>query len=343
MIKIDGSKGEGGGQVLRSSLSLAMVTGQSLSITQIRANRAKPGLKRQHLTAVQAAKSICGATVTGDQIGSTELTFRPQATNPGQYHFAIGTAGSATLVLQTVLPALILADKPSQVVIEGGTHNDFAPPFEFLAQTFLPVLNRMGPTVTATLDQHGFFPAGGGKITATIEPCRNLSPPSLIDRGPLVQKMATILTCQLPPEIAKRQQRMTKNRLNWLAEEVTIQAIKRGRGSGNAVLATLTHEQHTEVFSSIGGPRLSSDQVIAKLVAQIRDYQSSTAPVGEHLADQLMLPFALAGIGHYHVIKASSHALTNKQVIEAFLGPIIQLERTPDGGTKFDFEAQGES
>lgn len=337
MIKIDGSKGEGGGQVLRSSLSLAMVTGQSLSIHHIRANRAKPGLKRQHLTAVQAAKSICGATVSGDQLGSTELSFRPQAPIPGEYHFAIGTAGSATLVLQTVLPALMKADKTSQIVIEGGTHNDLAPPFEFLTEAFLPVLNRMGPTVSVALDQHGFFPAGGGKITATIEPSPELSSPSLIKRGGFVKKAATILTCQLPSEIAKRQQRMTKNRLNWAAEEVNIHAIKRGRGCGNAVLATLTHENHTEVFSSIGGPRLSSDQVISKLVEQIRDYQSSAAPVGEFLADQLMLPFAMTGEGHYHAIKASSHALTNKQVIEAFLGPMIQIEKTPDGETQFRF------
>ncbi len=172
MIHIDGAQGEGGGQILRSSLALAMVTGCGLTMERVRAGREKPGLMRQHLTAVRAAKEICGATVTGDAIGSSTLTFIPGSVRPGDYTFSVGTAGSATLVLQTVLPPLFIASGPSRLVLEGGTHNPWAPPFDFLQRAFLPLVNRMGPRVTATLERYGFYPAGGGRFVVEIEPAR---------------------------------------------------------------------------------------------------------------------------------------------------------------------------
>src|SRR6476620_518674 len=164
VITIDGSVGEGGGQIIRNSLALSLVTGQPFRIVNIRAGRKKPGLLRQHLTAVQAANQIGDAAVDGAEMGSGEVVFRPEGIRAGDYRFAIGTAGSTTLVLQTILPALILAGAPSHLTLEGGTHNPLAPPFDFLAQTFLPHLARFGPTVTATLARPGFFPAGGGRL-----------------------------------------------------------------------------------------------------------------------------------------------------------------------------------
>jgi RNA 3'-terminal phosphate cyclase (ATP) len=174
VIEIDGSFGEGGGQILRSSLALAIVTGQPVRLSNIRAGRRKPGLMRQHLTAVNAAAAICGATVDGERIGATELTFTPGAVRAGEYQFSIGTAGSTTLVLQTVLLPLLTAGGPSRIVLEGGTHNPFAPPFDFLERAYLPLINRMGPNVRATLERPGFYPAGGGRIAIEIEPATGL-------------------------------------------------------------------------------------------------------------------------------------------------------------------------
>ncbi len=171
MLQIDGSRGEGGGQILRTSLTLSMITGRPLQIQQIRAQRAKPGLMRQHLTAVKAAAEVCGAETEGAELGSRTLTFRPGAVQAGQYSFDIGTAGSASLVLQTILPPLMIAGGASQLTLRGGTHNMHAPPFDFLAKAFLPLLARIGPRVQATLLRHGgFYPAGSGEVFFASSP-----------------------------------------------------------------------------------------------------------------------------------------------------------------------------
>ena len=175
MLTIDGSFGEGGGQILRTALALSLVTGRECRLEKIRAGREKPGLLHQHLAAVNAAAAISRADVEGATLGSRELIFRPNGIAPGEYTFSVGTAGSATLVLQTVFPALLTATGSSGLVLEGGTHNPLAPPFEFVAKSFLPLINRLGPTVRAKLDRHGFYPAGGGKIRVTIEPAATLT------------------------------------------------------------------------------------------------------------------------------------------------------------------------
>jgi len=170
MIQIEGSQGEGGGQILRSALALSLITATPFCIENIRAGRAKPGLLRQHLTAVNAAAEIGSAEMIGASIGSTRLEFKPGKVRAENYSFAVGTAGSATLVLQTVLPALLTHSEPSTLTLEGGTHNPFAPPYDFLARTFLPLIARMGPRVTTHLERAGFYPAGGGRFTVSIEP-----------------------------------------------------------------------------------------------------------------------------------------------------------------------------
>ena len=175
-IRIDGSIGEGGGQIPRTALGLSLVTGKPFEIKNIRAGRRKPGLLRQHLTALKAAKQISQADVRGAQIGSSEFAFSPRRVRSGEYHFAVGTAGSTTLVLQTILPALMLADGPSTVVIEGGTHNPYAPPFPFLERSFIPVLRQMGVGIDLELNRYGFYPAGGGKFTIRIDPVKQLKP-----------------------------------------------------------------------------------------------------------------------------------------------------------------------
>ena len=220
-ILIDGSTGEGGGQILRTSLALSAVTRQPIRIEKIRAGRQKPGLLRQHLTAVNAVAEITGARVEGAEIGSTELTFKPGAIVAGEYHFAVGTAGSATLVFQTVLPPLLLAGGESRLVLEGGTHNPHAPPFDFLERCFLPLLRRMGAQVEATLVRPGFYPAGGGRFEAVITPMAKLQPFELLERGTAGVRRAKVLLANLPSSIAEREMALLRTRLSW-AEDAFV-------------------------------------------------------------------------------------------------------------------------
>src|SRR6266496_1045455 len=202
MIAIDGSEGEGGGQILRAALALSLVTGQAFRMERIRAKRQKPGLLRQHLTAVEAARTVGCAEVSGAAMNSQTLEFRPVAVTPGNYRFAVGTAGSATLVLQTILPPLLAANGTSTLTLEGGTHNPFAPPFDFLAHCFVPLIRRMGPTIELELRRPGFFPAGGGKFLARIEPAKKLSRLVLLDRGAIRGQRARVWLSKLSPDVA---------------------------------------------------------------------------------------------------------------------------------------------
>jgi RNA 3'-terminal phosphate cyclase (ATP) len=204
MIIIDGSAGEGGGQILRTALSLAMITGKPFTIQNIRAKRARPGLQRQHLTCVLAAEKVSGAQVTGAHLGSTAVTFAPAAIKGGAYQFAIGTAGATTLVFQTVLPALLRADAPSQIVLSGGTHNAFAPSFDFLDRAFCPQLRRMGAEVTLKLRKPGFYPAGGGVWEAQIAPSK-LGPLFIKSTGARVSQSVRADVATLPFVVAQRE------------------------------------------------------------------------------------------------------------------------------------------
>src|SRR4030095_11432506 len=221
MITIDGSFGEGGGQILRTSLGLSLVTGQPFRIDKIRAGRRNPGLLRQHLTAVKAAAKIGQAEVTGVNIGSTQLTFSPGRVAAGCYQFAVGTAGSATLVLQTVLPALLISedqDRETRLTLEGGTHNPFAPPFDFMTKAFLPLLERMGAQIEARLERYGFYPAGGGRFEIVIRPAKALVPIELNERGKILNRRATALVAHLPRGIAERELGVGHRKLSWPPE-----------------------------------------------------------------------------------------------------------------------------
>jgi RNA 3'-terminal phosphate cyclase (ATP) len=236
MIRIDGSFGEGGGQILRTSLALSLVTGQPFRSEKIRAGRKTPGLLRQPLTAVNAAARIGQAEVEGTSIGSQQLTFTPGKVAAGEYAFAVGTAGSTTLVLQTVLPALLLAASsggPSRLTLEGGTHNPFAPPFDFLARAFLPLLNRLGPRVEATLERYGFYPAGGGKLTVTIEPAARLTRLELPERGEVTERRARAVVGNLPLRIAERELKIIRRKMSWKDEWLRAEAVENSPGPGN--------------------------------------------------------------------------------------------------------------
>lgn len=319
MITIDGSQGEGGGQILRSALALSLVTGKPFCIEKIRAGREKPGLLRQHLTAVKAATDVSNARVEGDSIGSKVLSFVPGEIKAGSYHWAVGTAGSATLVLQTVLPCLLTADGKSDLVLEGGTHNPYAPPFDFLAQAFLPIINRMGAKVTCKLERPGFYPAGGGKFIIAIEPATKLSRIALMERGEIIQRKAVGIVSQIPGRIAETEIAVLKEKFSWEPECFAVETSRNSRGPGNILLCRIESRHITEVFTGFGRRGTPAHQVASDLSDEVREYLSSGAPVGRYLADQVMIPMALAGGGKFRTLPLSRHSLTNMEVIKKFL------------------------
>lgn len=331
MIEIDGSQGEGGGQLLRSSLSLSMCAGQAFRIANIRANRDKPGLMRQHLTAVKAAAEICAASVEGAELGSRELVFRPGRVRAGDFSFAIGTAGSCTLVLQTVLPPLLLASAESRVRITGGTHNRASPPFDFLQRAFLPLIGRMGPGVELELASFGFYPRGGGEIRARIRPAEKLEPLVLMTRGAFVRGQAEAYVAGLPVHIAQRELEVVGKTLGWSPGQLHLRGLPSDLGPGNAVTVTIEHEQVTEVFTGFGEKGVRAEDVAKGAALEAAAYLSSVAPVGEHLADQLLLPLAIGGGGSFLATTASGHLRSNAVVVQRFTGRQVNIA-SADGG-----------
>jgi RNA 3'-terminal phosphate cyclase (ATP) len=279
---------------------------------------------RQHLTAVRAAARVSNARVDGADIGSTALTFHPGPVVPGEYHFAIGTAGSATLVAQTVLPALLTASGPSRLELEGGTHNPFAPPFDFLERVFLPVVRRMGPHVSASIARYGFFPAGGGSITLEIAPAP-LAPIEIIERGEIVHRRATVLLSALPRHIAERELEVALRLTGWGREESEIREVD-SPGPGNAVLLEVASGSAAELVTSLGEVGLRAEAVAERAVKELRRYLAADVPVGEHLADQLLLPLALAGGGSFVTLPLSRHATTQLELIPRFLDVRFAVE-----------------
>ncbi|UXZ94187.1 RNA 3'-terminal phosphate cyclase [Pseudomonas phytophila] len=316
MIELDGSIG--GGQVLRSALSLSMLTGRTLQIENIRARRSRPGLLRQHLTAVLAAAQVCGASVSGAELGSQRLRFEPGVVHGGDYRFAIGTAGSCTLVLQTLLPALLQASEPSRVTISGGTHNPLAPPSDFIERAWLPQLRRMGADVELNLLRHGFVPAGGGELEVHIKPSM-LKPLHLADRGRLLESRAIALIAGLARQVAERELLHAGTSLDIASEARHCVVLADERGPGNVLMLEFACEQVTELFSAFGQSRLRAEVVAQGAVEQARHWLGSPAAVGEHLADQLLLPMAIAGAGSFTTPSMTEHLQSNISVIERFL------------------------
>ena len=318
MITIDGSYGEGGGQILRTSLALSLVTGKPFSIHNIRAGRKKPGLMRQHLTAVNAAAKIGKAAIEGNSIGSRAFTFEPQMIKPGNFHFAIGSAGSCTLVFQTILPALLIAGEPSQIILEGGTHNPFAPPFDFLKKAFLPIINRMGPKVDAVLEKPGFYPAGGGRFRVSINPA-DLNRFELLERGNIIRKTARAAVANLPVKIANRELKVIHEKLEWDRGLLKAVEVENSQGPGNILTIEIESDHITEVFTGFGEKGVSAEKVAKRAVKSVQEYLAFNVPVGRYLADQLLIPMALAGGGKFRTLSPTKHTTTNVEIIKKFL------------------------
>ncbi|MCC7509913.1 MAG: RNA 3'-terminal phosphate cyclase [Planctomycetes bacterium] len=321
MIEIDGSEGEGGGQVLRTSLALSIVTGRPFRLFNIRAGRDKPGLGKQHLACARAAQQVSNADVTGDEIGSGDLAFAPQGIYPGKYRFSVGSAGSASLVLQTVLYPLLHADSESHVSVEGGTHNAWAPPLDFLQHTFLPVVARASMQVELRAERLGFFPAGGGEIHAQIQPWKVRERLKLHERG-VVALAAVAYVANLPENVGERELGIIGRALNV---SDLRQERPRGLGPGNALCVFARGEHVTEVVTAFGKRGKAAETVAKEAVREMKAYLKSEAPVGEHLADQLLLPMALGAGGSFTTLKPTLHTTTNIATIRRFVDVEIDV------------------
>ena len=294
-IEIDGSQGEGGGQILRTSLTLSAVTGQPVRIEKIRAGREKPGLKRQHLTCVKAVAEICGAKVSAVEVGSGELEFVPGAIKGGDYRFDVGTAGSVTLVAQTVIPVLLKADVPSTVTITGGTHVPFAPIWEFFVETYLPELRRMGARIEAELETCGFYPAAGGVVKLKVWPLAEDSAPDvyeLTDLGAYRGGKVVGVVSAISDSIAEAEVGIVGAQLrtlNLVPETRSVESF----GPGNYCYVQLNYERGSVVFSSVGTYSKSRKAVAHEVVAAVREFVKSGRACEKHLADQLLVPSAV--------------------------------------------------
>ncbi len=323
LVQIDGATGEGGGQIVRSALALSAVTGRPFEITNIRAARKSPGLLRQHLTAVAAAREICGAGVTGNQLHSRHLIFAPGPIQTRQFQFSVGSAGSAILVAQTVLPALMTAGGNSSIEIEGGTHNTAAPPFEYLQEVYLPLVSRMGPQCLARIDAWGFYPAGGGRVRIDIRPGSALQGLDLTDAGGVATPTVTALVSKLPEQIGWRECQLIRRRAGWKLKQCLVRTVDNSPGPGNVVMIRLASPRITELFTGFGRRGLPAEQVAMSAWKQARQYLAHEAPVGEFLCDQLLLPLALAArngqSSRFLTGPLSPHSQTHIDVLHQFL------------------------
>ncbi len=335
MIELDGSRGEGGGQILRTALSLSLITGKPFRITRIRANRDVPGLRPQHAAAVEAAAKLGSAEVRGGAIGSKELTFRPGEVSAADFTHDIGTAGSTALVLQTIaLPIALKAVKAVRVSLKGGTFNLAAPSFPFLETCWRAHLAGLGVSIGLTMPAAGFYPQGGGRVEAWIEPARPKSR-TIRDRGPLQAVRGEAGVCRLGRGAVA--ERMRDRAVALLADrgiEAEVRLVEwDGPAPGAALSLTADHEHTRASFVGLGARGKPAEAVAAEAVAQLLAFEDAQGAVDPHSADQLLLPLALAeGPSEYTVTEVTEHLRTNVHTIRAFLDREIRVVEDDGGG-----------
>jgi len=323
VIEIDGSLGEGGGQILRTALSLSCLTQAPFRMLRIRRNRSKPGLQPQHLTAVRALKTVCQADVEGDRAGSQDLVFRPRRVVPGRYDFDIGTAGSTSLLLQALLPPLLFADAPSTLQLVGGTHVRMSPPFDYLQSVFFPFLHSIGITASVSMERHGFYPQGGGRMGATVMPVdggRNI-PPVQVPSPPFLKKIRGVsAVANLPIAIAERQRDAAMKILqgNGVEAEVDVRSVSAfGRGT---YIFLGSMGKCAAGFSSVGERGKRAEAVGAEAAQELVSYKQTEACLDPHLADQVLIYLSLAaGRSTFTTSMITEHLITNLATIERFL------------------------
>ncbi len=331
ILEIDGSQGEGGGQILRTSLALSAVKGIPFRLRDIRGKRKKPGLLRQHLTCVRAAKEICEAEVEGDTLNSRELLFIPGKTKPGEYHWNVGSAGSAGLVLQTILYPLLFADGKSTVCIEGGTHNDMAPPFDFLDQSFRPIINDLGFDFGIFINRYGFYPAGGGVIRAEIDGSGSRNP---VDTKRVSWEKEKISVMEVHAYSSGINERINLAELELtgsalgIPEEKWFSRMVDSPGPGNALSVKAGYPSGKNFwFTSFGKTGLPLEKVSEHCIGQVRRWMNSGACIEEHLQDQILVPLALGNGGGFTTVEPSVHTKTNMEIISMFLKTEFETRR----------------
>jgi RNA 3'-terminal phosphate cyclase (ATP) len=328
MLILDGSYGEGGGQILRTALSLAALTGTPIRIERIRAGRSKPGLRPQHLTAVQAVARISQAEVTGVHLGSQALTFRPRAPRGGHYQFDVaettGSAGAVTLIAQALLPPLLQAAEPATVILKGGTHVPWSPPAHYLTHVFLPALAVMGVEAILTLERWGWYSRGGGEVRLSIIPTGVLR--GIQWRAPAGSSAfkAISAAARLPEHVARRQAARLTARLG---EAVPVEITGAG-GQDPGSLVFLWGPQAG--FAALGARGKPAERVADEAVEAYLAFRTRGAALDRHLADQMLIYLALAqGPSRFTTEAVTSHLLTNVWVIEQFLGPTFEVRGNP--------------
>lgn len=323
MIQVDGTYGEGGGQIVRTSLSLAAITGKSIEIEGVRGRRSKPGLQPQHLMAVKAAGQICSAAIQGAEVGSSSFRFEPGSpVLAGTYRFDIGTAGATTLVAQTVLLPLALAEGPSVVTITGGTHNPMAPCVDYLELVYLPVLRRMGVEVSLDVPRFGFFPRGGGELTIRLGGSSKLKPIDLTRRGEERSRFARVITSGLPEDVAVRGARQLER-----AIQTVDHFEKPSLGPGAAAFIGAEFEGGFGAFTGLGERGKRMEKVAQEAVEPFRSWLAGDAPTDEHLADQLVLPAMLAhGTSRWRASAITEHLRSVIWLARQFVSREVEVD-----------------
>ncbi len=327
MIELDGSFGEGGGQILRSSLALSLLTDQPFRLRNIRARRPKPGLAAQHLQSVLACASISNASVRGASLGSSDLEFEPGTVQAGNYVFSIGTAGATGLVLHAIyLPLALRAQATSEIRLVGGTHVSTSPTFPFLNQTWSSYLELMGLSVRLELYQPGFYPRGGGVIRAILQPIRSLQPLTLHQRGEFTITGISAVA-GLDASIARRQAHRAKQLLSRHDLEADIRLETWEGGPGTVLQLTVHTKTLPVVFVGLGARGKPAETVASEAVDELLHYlHTSEALVDPHSADQLVLPLSFAeGPSEFETSQITNHLITNIAVIQRFLSRDIEL------------------
>lgn len=322
MVDLDGSLGEGGGQILRTSLALSLLTGKPFRLRHVRARRPKPGLQPQHLASVQAAVRIGGGSARGASVGSSDLEFHPGVVTAGDFSFDIGTAGATSLVLHTVyLPLALRGDGPSRLHLVGGTHVLASPCFHFLQTTWASYLVRMGLEVSVVLHRTGFYPRGGGRVEAVVKPSLGVRGLALPERGPLHARGFSAVA-GLPDHIARRQaDRLTQRLERDCGLRVRVTQETWAGGPGTVVAVILEGEPAPTLYYAVGERGKPAEKVADEVVDQVASHLAAApAAVDPHSADQLLLPLALAEeASEYTVTEVTQHLLTNVEVIRRFV------------------------
>jgi len=326
IIEIDGSFGEGGGQILRTALSLSCITRYPFKLYNIRKGRKKPGLMPQHLTCVHAASLISNARVSGDETGSTTLSFTPERIKAGDYLFDIKTAGSCSLVLQTILPPLIFADKPSFITIKGGTHVPFSPIYHYISEVFLPMLGRIGIKVESSINKYGFYPKGGGEIRLKTFPVREISGLTLLTRGKLLKLLGYSGVANLPLNIAERQRNSLLQELYPESAEIQVLNVS-SQGQGTFIFLKALFDNTISGFSSLGQRGKPAEKVGKEVAIQFVDFYNSLACLDPYLSDQIVIYLCLAsGNSSFTTSRITQHLVTNLWIIEKFLNIHYEIE-----------------